>query len=512
MSSPFKAKSTILVFAMAMGLLMAALDNTIVSACISSVIKDLSGFDSMSWVFTSYMLASTSTMLIFGKLSDILGRKLFYLIGIAFFLIGSALCGQAQSMAELIGFRAVQGIGSGALFPISFSIIYAAFPDQKQAAKLTGVFAGIFGISSVLGPQLGTFITSHFSWRWCFYVNVPFGIVSFLLLLFAVKESKASKKPSIDYLGTLLLVFSTVSLMLGLTWGGKDYAWNSWQILGLFALSLVGICMFLMVEMKVKEPILPLAIYKNSVVSGISILSFIQGVVMFSAISYIPIFSVAVLGHKNSNSMLTPLMLSLLVGASLAGGLMFKLSYRTLLGGSSLIGAVAIYFLMTASHSASSLYMITVMIVMGVCSIGPLMSMSQMGIAQNVSEEYVGLSSSLGGFWRNIGAVVGTSITATVVNNQFKAILQKNAAEAHIPADKVDSLANPQLIMNAKDSLPAPWIHTLQDSLGTAINHGYIVAFTFAVLAIFVSLAIKGKASPRTLETKAATSSASLVD
>lgn len=507
MSHSFKAKSAILVFAMALGLLMASLDNTIVSACISSVIKDLSGFDSMSWVFTSYMLASTSTMLIFGKLSDIFGRKLFYLIGIAFFLIGSALCGQAQSMAELIGFRAIQGIGTGALFPISFSIIYAAFPDQKQAARLTGVFAGIFGISSVLGPQLGTFITEHLSWRWCFYVNVPFGVISFLLLLFAVKESKASRRPSIDYIGTLLLIVSTISLMLGLTWGGKDYAWDSWQVLGVFTLSLISIILFVMVEMIAKEPILPLAIYKNSVVSGISILSFIQGVVMFSAITYIPIFSVAVLGHQNSNSLLTPLMLSLLVGASIAGGLMFKLSYRTLLGGTSLIGAIAIYFLMTASHSASSWYMITVMIVMGICSIGPLMSISQIGITQNVSEEYTGLSSSLGGFWRNIGAVVGTSITATVVNNQFKEILHKNAASAHIPDDKVDSLANPQLIMNAKDSLPAPWIHTLQDSLGTAINHGYIVAFTFAILAIFVSLMIRGKARPRTMETNITESS-----
>ncbi|WP_246021771.1 DHA2 family efflux MFS transporter permease subunit [Paenibacillus zeisoli] len=506
MSKPLKAKGSIVVFAMALGLLMASLDNTIVSACISSVIQDLSGFESMSWVFTAYMLASTSTMLIFGKLSDILGRKLFYLIGIAFFLIGSALCGQAHTMGELIAFRAVQGIGSGALFPISFSIIYASFPDQKQAAKLTGVFAGIFGISSVFGPQLGTYITTHLSWRWCFYINVPLGLISFLLLLFAVKESKAARKPSIDYLGTFLLVVSTISLMLALNWGGKDYAWNSWQVLGLFAVSLVGIILFIITEKKAKEPILPLAIYKNSVVRGISILSFIQGVVMFSAITYIPIFSVAVLGQENSNSLLTPLMLSLLVGAIVAGGLMFKLSYRALLGGSSLLGAGAIYFLMTASHTASSWYMISIMIVMGICSIGPLMSISQMGIAQNVSPEYIGLSSSLGGFWRNIGAVVGTSITATVVNNQFKSILEGKAASAHIPSDKIDALANPQLIMNAKGSLPAPWIHTLQDSLGTAINHGYIVAFSFAVLAIFISLMIKGKAAPRTVEPDATAS------
>ncbi|MED2975105.1 MFS transporter, partial [Fictibacillus sp. B-59209] len=216
------------VLAMALGLFMSSLDNTIVSASISQVIKDIGGFDKMSWIFTAYMLSATSTMLVFGKMSDLFGRKLFYLIGISMFLIGSALCGTAQNIDQLIFYRVIQGIGSGAIFPISFTIIYSVSTDPKQAAKMSGIFAGIFGISSVLGPQIGTWISesSLLGWRWCFYVNVPFGLLSIVTLAIALKESKSDFKPKVDYLGTLLLVSSTVLLLLGLEWGGKDYAWD----------------------------------------------------------------------------------------------------------------------------------------------------------------------------------------------------------------------------------------------------------------------------------------------
>ena len=176
-----------IILAMALGLSMSALDNTITAAAISHIISDINGFDKISWVFTAYMLASTSTMLVFGKLSDMFGRKLFYLIGISIFLIGSALCGTAQDMTQLIVYRAIQGIGSGAIFPISFTIIYTIFSDPKQAAKLSGVFAGIFGLSSVAGPQIGTLLAETWGWRWCFYVNLPLGVLSFFVLLFALK-------------------------------------------------------------------------------------------------------------------------------------------------------------------------------------------------------------------------------------------------------------------------------------------------------------------------------------
>jgi len=191
MTEKANRKNALIILAMALGMLMASLDNTIVSACIDKVIQDIHGFGKMTWVFTAYMLASTSTMLIFGKLSDLFGRKKFFLIGIGLFMVGSALCGTAASIEQLIAFRVVQGIGSGSIMPIAFSIIFTLFADPKHAAKLSGVMGAVFGLSSVAGPQIGTLIADHLSWRWCFYVNLPIGIASFLVLLFALSELTA---------------------------------------------------------------------------------------------------------------------------------------------------------------------------------------------------------------------------------------------------------------------------------------------------------------------------------
>jgi EmrB/QacA subfamily drug resistance transporter len=308
MSTIKKQSTGLIILSMALGLLMSSLDNTIVSASITKVIEDINGFDKVAWVFTAYMLAATSTMLVFGKMSDLFGRKRFYLIGISLFLIGSALCGVAATMNQLIWFRVIQGIGSGAIFPISFTIIYTIFADPKQAAKLSGVMGAIFGLSSVAGPQLGTWISENIGWRWCFYVNLPIGIASFLVLLFALKESRSDKKPKIDYVGTVLLIVSIVSILLGLEFGGKTYAWDSWQIIGLFVIGVVGTLAFIAVERKAEEPVLPLKIFRSRMVTGTSIICFCQGVIMFSAISYLPLYSVIVLKHVNSNGILTPMM------------------------------------------------------------------------------------------------------------------------------------------------------------------------------------------------------------
>jgi EmrB/QacA subfamily drug resistance transporter len=494
-----KQRPGLIVLAMALGIFMASLDNTIVSACIASVIKDLSGFDKMSWVFTAYALAATSTMLVFGKLSDIYGRKLFFLIGVGLFLAGSALCGQAHNMTELILFRVIQGIGSGALFPISFTIIFTVFGDPKQAAKLSGIFAGIFGISSIAGPQLGTWINDTLSWRWCFYVNVPIGIVSFLALLVSLKETKSQHRPKIDFLGTFLLIVTVVSIMLALSWGGKDYAWSSWQIVGLFATALLGCILFILVEMRAEEPILPLHLFKNRIVTGTSITTFTQGALMFSAITYIPIFSVAVLGQANSNNLLTPLMLSLLAGATISGFIMFKFSYRLLLGGSMLMGIVSSYLLYTVAHDVSKWTMIGIMILLGFFAIGPLMSIAQNAISQNVEMKYIGISSSLIGFWRNIGGVLGASITATIVNNDYKQNLTDGAAAHHIPAKVVDVISNPDVLMHAGDKLQLPpqILGFVRDTLGTAINHGFLLSMIASAIGFVIALTIPGKLERR---------------
>jgi EmrB/QacA subfamily drug resistance transporter len=469
-----KEKTGLIILAMALGLLMASLDNTITSSAISHIIKDIGGFDKVSWVFTAYMLASTSTMLVFGKMSDLFGRKLFYLIGISIFLIGSALCGTATDITQLIIFRAIQGVGSGALFPISFTIIFTIFNDPKQAAKMSGVFAGIFGLSSVAGPQIGTFLSEFWGWRWCFYVNLPIGILSFLVLLYALKESRSDLRPKIDYLGTAFLVICTVSLMLALEWGGKDFAWSSWQIISLFATSLIVGILFILVELRAAEPVLPLSLFKNRMVVGISLACLCQGAIMFSSIAYLPIFSTAVLGQANSNGLLTPMMFSLMVGAVGFGFLQSFLSYRTLMASSMAAGVVVSYLLSTVSHDASKWYMMGLMVILGLGAIGPLMSVAQNAMAASVDRKYIGISSSIVGFWRSIGGVLGASIMATVVNNN--------------PAEKISTLANPELLVRASGSVPKNILDFVRDSLGTAINHGFILCIVFAVAGILAAV------------------------
>ncbi|WP_261808047.1 MFS transporter [Paenibacillus sp. N3.4] len=485
-----KKKTGLIILAMALGLLMSALDNTITSAAISHIIGDINGFDKISWVFTAYMLASTSTMLVFGKLSDMFGRKLFYLIGIGIFLVGSALCGTAQDMTQLIIYRAIQGVGSGAIFPISFTIIFTILADPKQAAKLSGVFAAIFGLSSVAGPQIGTFLAENWGWRWCFYVNLPLGILSFIVLLLALKETRSDRRPKIDYIGTLFLIISTVSLLLALEFGGKDYAWSSWQIISLLAIALVIGFLFVLVERKAQEPILPLPLFKNRMVVGMMLACLCQGGIMFSAIAYLPIFSTAVLGSANSNGLLTPMMFSLMVGAVLFGAIQRFVSFRSVIAYSMVAGIVVGYLLSVVSHDASKWYMILLMVILGVGAIGPLMSVAQNAVALSVDRKYIGISSSIVGFWRNIGGVLGASIMATIVNSEYKSIIEVGAAQNNMPLEQVAKLANPDQLIRAGSTLPKETLNFIRDSLGTAINHGFILCIVFAIVglgAVFIA-------------------------
>ncbi|NBD24009.1 MDR family MFS transporter [Paenibacillus glycinis] len=480
----------LIVLSMALGLLMASLDNTIVSASVNKVIENIGGFEKISWVFTAYMLAATSTMLIFGKLSDLFGRKKFYLIGISLFLIGSALCGMAQTIDQLIWFRVIQGIGSGSVFPISFSIIFTLFGDPKQAAKLSGVMGAVFGLSSVAGPQLGTLISEHFSWRWCFYVNLPIGIASMLVLLFSLRESKAERKPKIDYMGAVLLIVTTVSVLLALELGGKDYAWGSWQIIGLFAIGALGAISFLRVESKAQEPMLPLSIFKHRLVLGTSLLCFCQGFIMFSAITYLPLYATSVLGKANSNGVLTPMMASLIGGAIVAGFVSGKLKFRTVMFANMALGVVASLLLLNLSPDMPYWQVIGIMILLGLGVIGPLMSMGQSAVAMAVDARYIGISSSVVGFWRNIGGVMGASLMAVLVNASLKDSSREAIDRFQLPSDQAATLTNPETVLRGASDMPADLLAFMRGAIGNAISHGFILALFVMAAGAIIALTL----------------------
>src|SRR3989441_78784 len=277
-----------------MVMLLASLDQTIVSTAMPRVIADLQGFDRYTWVSTAYLLTSTVTVPIYGKISDLFGRKPIFLFGVVVFLIGSALSGLSQSMNQLIAFRALQGIGAGALMPIAIAIIGDLFTPRERG-KWQGVTGGVWGLSAIVGPLAGGWITDNLTWRWVFYVNLPIGIVAMLVLIFLMPTLRSARKEiSIDYVGAALLVLGTVPLLLGFTWAGTQYDWLSPQIIGLFAWALVALTTFVVYEANLErrggQPIIEPGLFKNSIFSVSTIISVIFGMALFGSIFFIPLF------------------------------------------------------------------------------------------------------------------------------------------------------------------------------------------------------------------------------
>ncbi|MFL5809404.1 MAG: MFS transporter, partial [Flavisolibacter sp.] len=279
-----------------LAMLLSSLDQTIVSTAMPTIVQELHGLEHISWVFTAYMLGSTVTVPIYGKLSDIFGRRNLYLLGIAIFLGGSILCGLSQDMTQLIFFRGLQGIGGGAMMVNSFAIIGDVFPPAERG-KYQGMIGGVFGLSSVAGPLLGGWITDNTSWRWVFYVNIPLGIIAIIVLSAALPKIPVhARNRKIDWLGGLFITTALVPLLLSLVWGGSVYQWSSWQIIASLALSFVSLFIFIQNEKRVQNPILSLGLFTNKVFLVSVCALFFTAMGMFGAILYVPIFSQGVIG------------------------------------------------------------------------------------------------------------------------------------------------------------------------------------------------------------------------
>ncbi len=264
-----QAKVTVII-ALMLGMSLASLDSTIVGTALPTIVGKLGGISLYSWVFSAYLLTSTTTVPVYGKLADLFGRKPMFLFGAGLFLLGSLASGAAQSMVQLILFRAIQGLGAGAVLPIVLTIIGDIFTLEERA-RVQGLFSGVWGLSSIVGPAVGGLIVDHFSWRWVFYINLPFGLLSVVLLTIAFKEQVERRKRSIDYIGTLTLTLGVVALLFGLLQGGQSWAWLSWQSLALFGASIVLLIAFLYQEMRAREPVLPLKLFTDRIIAARSI-------------------------------------------------------------------------------------------------------------------------------------------------------------------------------------------------------------------------------------------------
>ncbi|HEY4432550.1 MAG TPA: MFS transporter, partial [Paenibacillus sp.] len=291
----------LVVIGLLLGILMSAMDNTIVASAMGTIVSDLGGLDKIVWVTSAYMVMVMAGTPIFGKLSDMYGRKRFFMFGLIVFLIGSALCGTATSITQLSIYRAIQGIGGGALMPIAFTIVFDIYPPEKRG-KLTGLFGAVFGISSVLGPLLGAYITDYVGWQWVFYINLPLGVIALFLIATSYKESISHAKQRIDWGGAFTLVGAIICLMFALELGGNQYAWDSSVILGLFAGFAVLLLAFILIERVAAEPVISFAMFSKRLFATSSVTALFYGSAFIVATIYIPIFVQGVFGGSATNS------------------------------------------------------------------------------------------------------------------------------------------------------------------------------------------------------------------
>src|SRR5947209_7983998 len=421
----FTQRETILTMVgVLMVMLLASLDQTIVSTALPRVIADLQGFDRYTWVSTAYLLTSTVTVPIYGKLSDLFGRKPIFLFGVVIFLIGSALSGASQSMNELIAFRAFQGLGAGALMPIAIAIVGDLFTPRERG-KWQGLTGGVWGLSAIVGPTLGGWITQNTSWRWVFYVNLPVGIAAMLVLIFLMPALRSTgKQVSIDYIGASLLILGTVPLLLGFSWAGSQYDWLSPQILGLFAVSLVASTAFIIYEARLErlggQPIIEPSLFKNSIFTVSTIITIIFGMGLFGSIFFIPLFVQGVIGTSATNSglILTPLLFASIVGSIVSGQLVSRLGrYKWIAITGMLVAVAGTWLLARLDVNSTSNDVLLAMLVMGL-GMGFGMSLYTL-VVQNALPRKIGQATSTLVFFRSIGGTIGLAAMGSIMNSAY---------------------------------------------------------------------------------------------
>jgi EmrB/QacA subfamily drug resistance transporter len=465
------AGSVRLIFgALLLVLLLASLDQTIVSTALPTIVGDLGGLSHLSWVVTAYLLASTVSGPLYGKLGDLYGRKTVLQIAIVVFLVGSALCGLAQDMTELIAFRALQGLGGGGLIVTTMAAVGDIIPPRDRG-RYQGFFGAVFGVSTVIGPLLGGFFVDNLSWRWIFYVNLPLGLVA-LAVIGAVFQARTEHvHHRIDYLGAAVLTACLSSIVLFTSLGGTSYAWGSGLILALIAIAAVTLVLFPMVEARAAEPILPLALFRNRVFVVTSAVGFIIGLALFGAVTFLPLYLQVVKAHTPTTSglLLTPMMAGLLVTSIVSGNLISRFGrYRPFPIAGTAIATIGLFLLSRVAVSTSTVTVALDMVVLGL-GLGMVMQVLVLAVQNAVDYHYLGVATSGSTLFRQIGGSIGVSTFGAIFSNDLTRELASRLPHGvHVPA-----AANPAVVSH----LPA------------AVRGPYIAAFAAALHPVFVTAA-----------------------
>lgn len=444
-----------------MTLLLSALDQTIVGTALPHIISDLQGgYDQLSWVVTAYLLTSTTTIPIISKLSDQFGRKWFLVAGVIVFLTGSALCGTAHDLNQLILYRGVQGFGGGAIMSQVFTLIGDIFTPVERA-RWQGLFTGVFVLASVVGPTLGGWITDNTTWRWIFYINLPIGIVALILLVFQLPTHISLRTSAyrgwaairrIDFLGALTAAGATVCLLLGLTWGGQTYPWDSVQVIATLTTAVVLFIAFVFIERFATEPILPLDLFRNQVFAAGSLLALMIGMTMFAVVIYLPLFIQAVLKQTatSSGAVITPMTLAMGAGAVIIGFVIARIGRYQFI---AVIGALVMtsgIYLFSQMNTSTTLFEVTRnMIIVGV-GMGLIQPVMTLAVQNAIPRTRLGVGTGAVTYLRSMGSTLGVAIIGAVVNNTVTAELAKRlpADASRLPKKALDFATSQQALIS----------------------------------------------------------------
>jgi EmrB/QacA subfamily drug resistance transporter len=425
-------------------LLLAALDQTIVATALPRVVSELGGISQYSWVFTAYMLGSTVTVPLYGKLGDAHGRKPLFIVAITIFLVGSALFGLSQNMVQLVVFRAIQGVGAGGLFPLTLAMVGMIIPPRDRG-RYQGLIGSVFAAASIAGPLIGGFIVDNTSWRWIFFVNLPVGVVALAVILVTMPKRATRQEHSIDWLGAGILAAGTTALLLGLVWGGREYPWGSAEVVGALIASVVLLAIFALIERRVPEPILPFPLLRNQTVASSVACMALVGMAMFGTISFVPLFVQGVIGASATSSgiVLTPLMLGAVITSAVSGQIVSRTGrYRpnTLIGPVVLgIGEVLLWRMDVHSTNAEAARN---MVIAGI-GLGMMMQIFVLSIQNSVERREMGSATALSQFSRSIGATLGVTLMGVIVNQRLPAGASLEGATIHrLPPAGREALAN----------------------------------------------------------------------